>query len=204
VILHSTRRLMADYARLVPGKRHLWFPNAVDERLLEPVGDEAGKTRSVISVCSFHPERDRFFAALARRVGVERLFATGFGMRDAVRSAKVHVNFNFGPDVNRRTFETIALGSCLITNADPDLAALGFEDGVNCLTYASVDEAADKIQAVLRDGRWREIGARGRALADRHTYERRIGELLAALVDGSVSVGTASARNSSLRDSSSS
>lgn len=181
VVLHSTRRLIADYQQLLPDKRHLWFPNAVDDRYFDAVRQRCEKTREVVFVGSPRPERDALLAELERRVGLCRLFATGADMLATVAAAKIQFNCNIGGDINYRTFETIGLGTCLMTNADPDLDALGFRDGVNCLTYMGVDEAIHKLRAALRDGSWERIGWEGHALSRRHTYTCRVRELLAAL-----------------------
>jgi hypothetical protein len=69
-------------------------------------------------------------------------------------------------------------------SADPDLLALGFEDGINCLLYRDVDEAATKIRTSLADGSWARLGTAGCALSKRHTYTQRIGELLRILTPG--------------------
>lgn len=181
VVLHATRRLIDGYARRVRTARHRWFPNAVDDRYFDAARWARAKRRDVVFVGNPHPRRDALLAALERRVGLGRLVATGDDMLDAVASARLHFNCNIGGDINFRTFETIGLGTALVTNRDPDLAALGFADGINCLLYDSADEAAAKIEAALADGSWERIGAAGYALSRRHTYTRRIAELLAAL-----------------------
>jgi hypothetical protein len=181
VILHSTRRLIADYQRRLPGKPHLWFPNAVDDRYFDAERQRCEKTRDLVFVGSPHRARDALLAELERRVGLSRLFATGADMLAAVAGARIHFNCNISVDINFRTFETIGLGTCLMTNADPDLEALGFADGVNCLTYASADEAVAKLRAALADGSWERIGREGYRLSKRHTYTRRVREMLERL-----------------------
>lgn len=182
VVLHATRRLMGGYETLHPDRRHLWFPNAVDDRYFDAMKQRRDKSRDVIFVGSNLPERRAFVRALKQRVGLKSVFATGADMLDLIGSARIQVNSNLGADINYRTFETIGLGTCLVTNEDPDLQALGFEDGVNCLLYRSEDEAAEKIQAALADGSWEPIGAAGYELSRRHTYTRRINTLLTELV----------------------
>lgn len=178
-VLHSTRPLIPGYAERFPDQQHLWFPNAVDDRYFDrdhyppPV-----KTRDLLFVASPHPWREPLLRELEEAAGLERLFATGRGMIDAVRSARVHLNCNIAGDVNYRTFETIGLGTCLATNDDESLADLGFLDGVNCILYRSPEEARAKVRAALASGAWQHIAAAGYVLSKRHTYARRLADLI--------------------------
>jgi hypothetical protein len=181
VVLHSTRRLIKRYARRVPHARHLWFPNAVDDRYFDAGRHPSDKRWDVMFVGSPHSSRDAVLAELERRVGLRRMFITGADMLACVAAARIHFNCNIGADINYRTFETIGLGTCLVTNADSDLTRLGFEDGVNCLTYRTTRRAVHAIETALRDGSWRAIGEHGYRLSRRHTYTCRVRDLLATL-----------------------
>ena len=99
----------------------------------------------------------------------------------AVEAAKVHWNCSIGPDVNYRCFETIALGTCLVTNRIEEMELLGFRDGVNCFMYSSYDECVSKIREALSIERWAEVSAAGLELAKQHTYTQRCQTLLAQL-----------------------
>jgi hypothetical protein len=184
LVLHATRTLMPGYARAVPRPRHVWFPNAVDDRWFDATRWARPKTRDVVFVGTPRAERAEALARLERAVGLECRFATGEDMLATIASARIHLNVPIGPDLPYRIFETIGLGTCLVTRVDPDLPALGFEDGVNCLLYRDVDEAAAKIRTSLADGSWARIGAAGYALSKRHTYVERVGEALRLLAPG--------------------
>ncbi len=183
VILHSTRSLIFRYRLRVPFSRHLWFPNGFDERYYDAAKSSRPKTKAVIFVGSPLPGREAFIDELRERVGLEIFFALGQDMVDLVASTRIHFNKHIGCDVNYRTFETIGLGTCLVTDRSAELTDLGFVDGENCLTYASVEEAAEKIQAALADGSWQSIGKAGYQLSKRHTYVERVRALLQELAE---------------------
>lgn len=175
VVLHSTRRLMDGYRARFPGIEHHWFPNAVDDRYFNrDLHPRRERSIEALFVGSPHHLREEFMCSAEQRIGLDRRFATGLDMIDAILSAKVHFNRNIAGDINYRTFETIGLGSCLVTDADPDLAELGFIDGTNCLLYGDIDEAIDKVRWALRDDRWRSIAELGYRLSKVHSYTERL------------------------------
>lgn len=175
LILHSTRRLINGYKR--HGGDHVWFPNGVDHRFY--FERNLDRTRDIIFVGSKNRARTAIIDEMKRDVGLEACFLTGTDMIDAVSSSKIHFNKNIGCDVNYRTFETIGLGACLITDYNDELVDLGFIDGSNCLMYKNVAEAKDKVRHALRSGDWDHIRKSGNRLADNHTYNKRISDLLA-------------------------
>jgi hypothetical protein len=184
IILHSTRSLMAAYASQIPDTRHVWFPNGCDDRYFEATKWPLPKVKDVVFVGTARPERARIVGALQKRIGLEWFFCTGIEMIGTVASARIHFNQSIKGDLNFRVFETIGLGTCLLTDRQPDLAMLGFVDGVNCLLYDTVDDAANKARQALREGTWERIGAAGHALAERHSYTARVRALMEGLKAG--------------------
>jgi len=184
VILHATRSLMTNYAARVPGRRHLWFPNGCDDRYFDQSKWPLPKQKDAVFVGSPRAERGAAIAALKKRLGLEWFFCTGIDMIGTVASARIHFNQGIAGDVNFRVFETIGLGTCLLTNRHPDLADLGFVDGTNCLLWATIDDAVAKARGALADGSWARIGTAGHALARRHSYTARVRALLHELGDG--------------------
>lgn len=84
-------------------------------------------------------------------------------------------------DINMRVFEVPATGTPLLTNALPELEALGFIDGKTCLTYESPDDLLSKLDFALSDpfDILKLIGERGFALVRaRHTYRHRARQVL--------------------------
>lgn len=173
IILHATKHLIASYANLHPNKQHFWFPNAVDTRLYNGVGVSADKVSNVVFVGSRLKARQAFLDQIASRTPLEQVFAIGPEMIRIVSGAKIHFNRNINRDINYRTFETIGIGTCLVTDDDPDLRSLGFEDGRNCLLYRNPQEAVAKINDSLRYGTWELLSLQGFNLSRLHTYERR-------------------------------
>ena len=86
-----------------------------------------------------------------------------------------------GVEPMAKTFEVAASGCAPIVDHLDELAALGFVDGVNCLTYRSFAEAADVIRQGS-DEEYRRIGLAAAELArSRHTWRHRADETLAVL-----------------------
>jgi hypothetical protein len=92
----------------------------------------------------------------------------------------------------RKFFEIPAFGSVLAARFFPDMAALGFEDGVNC--FALRDDRLDRIEEIVAflksDGREADRLARAgqEMIWHRHRASVRAGQFLSALeavIDGS-------------------
>lgn len=178
IIVNSTKCLMEEYNKfLAPNQKHIWFPNGVDDRYFTKT-EEVEKKHDVIFVGSDGINRIHFINKLVADVGLKKIFATGEDMLELISSTKIHFNKNDMCDINYRTFETIGLGTCLITNWDKDLAPLGFVDGENCLLYKDYDECKNKIISCLEDGSWKKISEKGYELSKKNTYTERIKQLL--------------------------
>lgn len=82
-------------------------------------------------------------------------------------------------DVAQRVWETAAMGCLLLMDACPDASALGLVDGVNCLVYHSLDEAADRVQWALdHPDEAAEIAWAGQAWAAPGTWDARLSEIV--------------------------
>jgi len=173
IILHSTKSLIPKALELLPNAKHLWFPNCVDKRYF----DCLYIIEKTIPVLFVGKKRD-MIDKLVKDVGLEYHFATGLDMIKLINSAKIHFNHNIGVDVNYRTFETIGLGTCLVTNNSNELRELNFIDGINCITYNCYEDAVYKIKWLLDTGLWYDIGKAGNVLSKKHTYTERIKTVL--------------------------
>lgn len=175
-MLHSISDFIPWYATGMPEAHHLWFPNAIDDRYFF----NRGLTRDldVLYVGTSGPTRKQYVEGLQKDVQMQTMFITGEDMINTISSAKIHWNKSLSTDINYRVFETIALGTCLVSNYVSDLDPLGFVDGVNCLTYTSYKECLYKIRTSLKTGSWKEIGEKGYLLSKDHTYTKRIEKLL--------------------------
>lgn len=176
IVLHSTKSLIDEYEEAHKGLSHVWFPNGVDDRYFYPRNIE--KKIDIAFVGSKNPSRKEFIERLESDIGLKYFFATGQDMIDIVSSCKIHFNKNIGVDKNYRIFETIGLGTCLVTNYDDILDHMGFVDGENVILYNSYEEASRKIRQYLDNGKWESISNGGRELAKSHSYSNRISELL--------------------------
>lgn len=179
VVLHSTRRLIPLLERISPDKKHVYFPNGYDDRYFKKYS--IPKTRDFVFVGSKIQCRKDFIERLENECGMNYFFATGRDMIEVISSAKIHFNQSISCDVNYRNFETIGLGTCLLTNRLEELEHLGFKDGANCLMYDSYEEAVIKFRKSISDGSWTDISNAGLSLSERHTYTQRIKEMIASL-----------------------
>lgn len=176
IVLHSTKILLPDYEKNNLQSLHFWFPNAVDDRFFYDRNSE--KTIDLCFVGSKNVARIEIIERLEQELGMKYFFATGEKMLEIISSTKVHFNKNIGVDANYRIFETIGLGSCLVTNYDSSLCDLGFIDNKNVIMYDNADQAKEKIHKHLYDGTWQDIARHGHQLSLQHTYKCRIADLL--------------------------
>jgi hypothetical protein len=180
-ILHSTLRYVRLGALRHPRAKHVWFPNAIDERyfLLDNYKSlNFQRTENIIFIGGKPLPRIAAVEAMEARAGLKYAYGvTGIDYIHALLKAKMQFNQSINLDINYRTFETIGMGCCLLTNFQPELAALGFQSGVNCLMYHETEGAILLAKEYLKHG-WKLIADAGPELAKRHTYTIRMAELL--------------------------
>ena len=89
--------------------------------------------------------------------------------------AKVAINHCATGSVNRRVFEAMAMGHCLVTPWTHELSVLGIVEGTHAWTYETTEEAIAKVHIALSHDDWRaEMGRAARALVlANHTYFHR-------------------------------
>lgn len=176
IACHATKSLMSKY----PCSKNIWFPNAFDQR--NYILQDDTKTTDLGFVGSVGSSRREYIDKLSQAFpGFYCSQIIGNEMLRRIQSLRIHWNRNMSCDLNYRTFETIGMGTCLITNRDPCLADLGFVEGKNVLTYSDYDECRVKIQDSLQSGSWESIGKAARDLSFQHTYEKRMAELIKGL-----------------------
>ena len=177
IVLHSTKSLMAGYEKLHPDKKHIWFPNGLDDRYL--TNRNLQRTKDCIFVGNL-ASREPLLRAVEKLCDVKlHLMVTGEDMIKLVNSTKVNFNNSIAKDVNFRCFETMGCGACLLTNRLDELEELGFKDGVNCYMYEGVGEIPGKLALALDN--WERVGKAGEAFAKEHTYTKRVAALITDL-----------------------
>jgi len=189
ILAHATR----DFVRL---PHHRWLPNCTDHRMIFPLPDVA-KTHAM-GFCGNHvtPERKRAVDTLTSVFGLKQdIFVIGNDMVRTINSYRIHFNMNIANDINYRSFETLACGTVLFTDRNPQYKDLGFEDGVNCLMYDRGEYSGDirslisKVTSAMgmRPETLAAIGKAGRELfLSKHTYDHRASEILRWFEGGSV------------------
>jgi len=178
IILHATRHLMDAFADYYPAK-HIWFPNAVDDRYFNVARfPQATKVRDLLFIGGVGT-RKAILDKMVMECGLVCLYGvTGYTYLEAVARARIQFNKDINGDINYRTFETLALGTCLLTSFDEDLATLGLISEKNCLVYHSADEAVEMARHALEFSTWRQYATAGLAVAPRHTYHARVKALI--------------------------
>lgn len=176
VVLHATRRLIPACEAAYPTARHLYFPNGVDDRFFDAdLFPGVLATEPLIFIGGCVGERKVAVDWMTQRTGLKFSYGvTGMDYVKAVLAAKMQFNKPVNGDINYRTWETIGLGRCLLTQFDPELEVLGFRHEVNCLLYRTLDEAAALARQYLDSGEWAFLGAAGHQLAKRHSYTARM------------------------------
>lgn len=178
VVLHATKSLIHDYSERIGSAKHLWFPNAIDDRYFK-LDAPAERNIDMLFIGGNAATRLEALKQMQREAGLQYFYGvTGHDYIARVKSAKIQFNKNLNGDLNYRTFETIALGTCLLTENDPCLADLGFVHGRNCLIYGSIDQAVDLAKSAIETGQWEVVGAKGLQLSKEHTYTKRVEQLL--------------------------
>lgn len=179
IYLHATRSLIAEFQQFAPSARHIWFPNAIDDRYFRHLDSHRDIDALFIGGGG---TRQHAIDRMVRETGMTYLYGvTGYEYIRMMRRAKIAFNAALNGDLNYRTFEAIALGACLLCPADPCLEELGFAHMENCLIYYNMDEAVALANRALKDHLWSGIGFRGALMAHNHTYEQRICSLLKQL-----------------------
>jgi hypothetical protein len=83
-----------------------------------------------------------------------------------------------GPEPMIKNFEAAASGCAVFADESPDLAPLGFVDGVNVITYTTFDELLDKIHS-YGDEELRAIGVRSAEFClAHHTWRHRAAQIM--------------------------
>lgn len=178
IVLHATRNLIDTFSLQYPAK-HIWFPNAVDDRYFNFARyANLAKATDLLFVGGIGT-RKAMLDKMSAECGLTYAYGvTGYTYLEALARARIGFNKAINGDINYRTFEAIALGACLLTDYDPDLAQLGFISEKNCLIYHSADEAVEMARHALEFSSWRQYAAAALNLAPRHTYHARIKALL--------------------------
>jgi hypothetical protein len=181
VVLHSTRQLIEPFKARCPKPRHRWFPNPVDDEHFFP-DPSVDRDIDCLFIGGRGERREDALRQMETQVGMFYGYGiTGKEYIRHLRRTKIGFNKNVGVDLNYRTFELLATGTCLLTEYDPCLDDLGFVHGTNCLLYSSTEEAVALARESLASGSWKQIGEAGYELSKKHTYRERIRDLLRSL-----------------------
>ena len=182
IILHSTRSLIPRYQQAYPDQRHIYFPNGVDDRFFN-TGLYSGQHRKpLIFIGGKAAPRAAAIDRMIAEAGLEYGYGvTGMKYVEAVLDAKIQFNMGLNGDINYRNWETVGLGTCLLTEYNPEMEALGFRHDVNCLFYRSIDEAIALAKLYAANGEWQRVADEGSRFARQHTYTVRVKQMMCDL-----------------------
>ena len=104
-------------------------------------------------------------------------------MADKYGQSKLVFNRSINGDANMRVFEAMCSGSCLVTDNVPDLAKLGFVDGVHFAGYNGPGDLEHLVGHLLtHDEQRKKIAKAGYdEVTSRHKYSDRMAVLLAKI-----------------------
>lgn len=180
IVLHSTRGFIKPYQQLYPDPRHIYFPNGVDDRYFDrPLYPYTPPQTDLIFIGGKAAPRAAAIDYMVKECALRYAYGvTGVAYVRAVLNAKIQFNKGLNGDINYRNWETIGLGTCLLTEFDPEMELLGFKHDLNCLFYHTPEEAAQLAKTYLANGQWRRIAEAGYRLSRHHTYVKRVATLI--------------------------
>ena len=114
----------------------------------------------------------------------QNIFVIGESMVKLINETYLHFNKNMSNDLNYRNFETIGCGTALITDHNHMYDELGFIDGENVIFYNDMNSLKEKLNYYLeKEDVLSMIGESGEKLSKRHTYNKRIQDLISNLYE---------------------
>lgn len=161
----------------------VWFPNAYPADLIDKRADITAKPHDVGFCGSMIGDRASWLSEVDRMVQVKRdVFVLGEEMVRCMQTYKVSLNRTIANDINYRIFETLGVGTALLTNNPPDLDRL-FDDSKHLMTYSSTDDLKAKLRYLLDNDSVRESMALAgyQHVRENHTYDIRARELATLL-----------------------
>lgn len=180
IVLHSTSFFIPMAQKRHPDAMHIWFPNSISNSILNVAQTEPPPIKQYdLGFCGTidsHPTRKHFLEEIKKRIpSLVIQQASGIDMVRFIQSCKVHFNLSVSLDINYRNFETLAAGTCLLTNCVPDMDRLGFVNKTNCLFYDSIDILVQQMEWALTDDHYQSIGKTGQSFfQDTQTFFHRI------------------------------
>jgi hypothetical protein len=127
-----------------------------------------------------------YLADLCKRQGwtMSRGVLEGDAYARAFADARVTINVNRNPETrNHRVFDAMACGTCVLTDAVPDVSG---EERTEGLDYLEMRTGADLViqLASLLSGNWEQVASSGYRLVHRaHTWRVRAQQLRAILAE---------------------
>jgi hypothetical protein len=155
----------------------IWVPNSFDDELIKKIDSPK---KHLIGFCGNYVNRKPLLDTLQKEINLHTdIFVIGDDMVEAINSYHIHFNANIANDINYRSFETIGCGTMLMTNYNKQYEKLGFKDFENCVFYHSMDDIINKYN-YLKDNpeEIKKIADAGYELSKKHTYKKRLKEVL--------------------------
>lgn len=94
---------------------------------------------------------------------------------------KIAFNWSSKDDLPARFWEGLAMGNCVLTNAQEELKNIKDMISPDCyVTYNGVEDAVSKAQDLISSGKWKEIADRGyeAVTKGKNTYQDRCNQLI--------------------------
>jgi hypothetical protein len=161
----------------------IWLPYAYDPTFHTPLATQHQYDAGLIGAIGggAYDNRQRLVNAL-RAAGLSVL-APGFGpvwweYRELISQCKVGLNWSSQTDLCARVFEIMAMNLCPLINRVPDLAKMGFRDGVDYLGFDTIEEALFLLKDALASDKWETISNSAHEVVKPHTWDARVETLI--------------------------
>lgn len=166
--------MQACYAK--PGD--VYLPYAYD-----PIWHSPEEQERLFDVCllGLHYHNRNLLVDQLRASGVKVYYDLGPCFDEARKiynQAPIGISWSSKNDLVARVFELMGMGRLAIVNMVPDLPRF-FIDGLDLVTFSSLEEGRDKVLYYLaNEGEGEEIAQQGRATVEPHTWDARVEQIL--------------------------
>ena len=171
-----------------------WLPLACDPEIHAPAHVQKQYDLSFVGSLSHNPRRQSLLKILDAEIGIHCERCWWDDMARVISESKITFNNAVKNDLNMRVFESLSIGTLLLTDRAPGsgLETL-FHDGEDLAIYRSDDELLEVARFYLANPLLQEqIARRGRQIVHTaHTYGHRAEDLLAVTLQDKKTTWTA-------------
>lgn len=169
---------MQPYKLEFPDKKMEWLPYAYDPTIHKKLDLE--QKYDVVFIGLQYELRMKVLNALKEKYKVfNELGIIYHESNEIYNQGLIAFNWSSQLDVPARIFEGMACGRLMVTNRLPDLAKLGFEEGLHYVGFDTAEEAIREIEYYIANpDKACEIAQRGHEAVKEHTWDARAQKII--------------------------